>query len=34
VLIFLDGRLKLGIYSELIGPGQELLIRLVNWLIG
>jgi Zn-dependent protease len=34
VLIFLDGRLKLGIYSELIGPGQNLILRLINWLLG
>jgi Zn-dependent protease len=34
VLIFIDGRLDLGIYNELIGPGYRLLLDLVRWLLG
>jgi len=34
VLIFIDGRLDLGIYNELIGPGYNLLFDLVRWLLG
>jgi Zn-dependent protease len=34
VLIFIDGRLNLGIYNELIGPGYRLLLDLVRWLLG
>jgi Zn-dependent protease len=30
MLIFVDGRLNLGIYNELITPGYDLIFRLVN----
>ncbi|HQY29990.1 MAG TPA: site-2 protease family protein [Thermomicrobiales bacterium] len=32
LLIWVDGRLKLGIYAELVGPGLDLITRLVNYV--
>ena len=34
LIIFIDGRLRLHIYGELISPGIQLQMRLITWLLG
>ena len=34
LIIFIDGRLHLHIYGELISPGIQLQMRLITWLLG